>query len=347
MTARLAVAVGASAAVVACAPVIGQIRGALQAALPDQYLMLLVAVVAGAIGGGLVWAIVRIRDRRPVRYGLLAAALAGGGVYASVMATGNANVDAVERFHFVEYGVLTLLFYRAWRARRDSTVVLLPLLAAFVVGTLDEGVQWFVPLRVGEWRDVLLNLAAITCGLLFGLGLEPPISLSLTVDVTRRRALAVMMPLALLLFAVFFYAVHVGHEVRDPDIGTFHSRYRAEELLALSAERARQWQASPPTALRRYSREDQYMAEALWHVQRRNQADTPGGMWAQWKENQILEKYFSPILEYPTYNTPRGARWPDAQREQVRAAAERDARPFVSDAHPIPIYDWTAMRPRK
>jgi fumarate reductase subunit D len=340
MPARLAVATTASLIVLASAPAIGQIRGAIQAAAPDHYRLILISIVGSAVGAGVAWSLIAVRDRRLLRYGLIAAAVCVGAIYSLAMATGNANVDAVERLHFVEYGFLTLLFYRVWSSRRNLAALLLPFMAVFIVGTLDEAIQWFVPVRVGEWRDVLLNGVAIACGLLFGFGLSPPRRVSADLDTDSRRIVMRMTILTVAVFGLFFYTVHVGHEIRDPEIGVFRSRYTAGELLALQAARSQQWRRMPPAALRRYSREDQYLAEALWHLQRRNEADTEGGIWAQWKENLILEKYFAPVLELPTYATPEGARWPREQRDNASVAAAADRRLFVSDAHPFPIYAW-------
>ncbi len=350
---RLAVAVAATVAVLIAAPVVGQIRGAIQDALPGQYRAILIGVVLFAVGGGIAWAAVTIRSRRGRRYGLIALAIGIGAIYAAAMATGNANVDAVERLHFIEYGLLTLLFHRAWSSRGGPAAVLLPFTAVFIAGTLDEAIQWFVPARVGEWRDILLNGVAITCGLLFGVALEPPDGrrgrlqpapprgAGLQPD---HRLLLTLALLATLTFGVFFSTVHLGHEIRDPAIGSFRSRYDANGLLAMSADRARRWKTHPPATLRRFSREDQYLAEALWHIQRRNDVEAEGGIWATWKENLILEKYFAPVLDIPTFATPGGARWPPEQRRNVAAAAAAVAgageRTYASDAHPFPIYAW-------
>ena len=94
------------------------------------------------------------------------------------------EVNAVERVHFVEYGLIAFLFYRASLPRRsvgeggrsaDLSIMILPLLAGFMVGTLDEWLQWFIPYRVGEAHDVFLNLAALVCGLMFAVALLPPV----------------------------------------------------------------------------------------------------------------------------------------------------------------------------
>src|SRR6187402_2746770 len=171
-TRRLALAAGVSFVVLVSAPAIGQIRGAIQAAFPGQYRLILGAFVVAAIVAGVLYALVAVREGRVLRFGLIGAAIAAGALYSLVAATGNANADAVERFHFAEYGFLALLYHRAWRDRSAVEALLLAFLAVFMVGTLDEGIQWFVPIRVGEWRDVLLNSIAIICGLAFGAALQ-------------------------------------------------------------------------------------------------------------------------------------------------------------------------------
>ena len=80
------------------------------------------------------------------------------------------------------------------------------------------------------------------------------------------------------------------------------------------------------------------MSEGLWHIQARNEARSDP--LTQWKENLILERYFQPVLDFPTYNTPTGGRWPEEQRDNIRAIASGDTRPWTSRAHPYPIYAW-------
>ena len=334
---HLALAVGTSFVVLVSAPAIGQIRGAIQAAFPGQYRLILGALVLASIGAGIVYAMATVREGRVKRFGLIGTAIGAGALYSLATATGNANADAVERFHFAEYGFLALLYHRVWRDRSAAAALLLAFLAVFMVGTLDEGIQWFVPIRVGEWRDVLLNSIAITCGLAFSTALQRQ-DAQFQPDRSRRRELPVMFAATGLLLGIFFYVVHVGHDVRDQAIGSFRSRYTASELLANAADRAQRWRTEPLTTLRRYSREDQYMSEGLWHIQARNEAINDP--LTQWSENLILEKYFQPVLDFPTYNTPNGGRWPEEQRRNVGAIAAGDTRPWVSRANPYPIYAW-------
>jgi hypothetical protein len=340
MRARLLLAVTASLLVVVGAPYTGQIRGAIQDALPGQYRLIIGGIVVVAVAAAVVSALLRIRERRAMRYGLLALAVGGGALYAWAAATGNANVDVVERFHLVEYGGLTWLYYRAWRGRGDITSLVFPALAAFTVGIFDEALQWLVPARVGELDDVLLNAVSIACGLVFSLGLAPVNTVRWWPDLRGRRVLAVFASTVFVALAAFFHAVHLGHEINDPQRGDFLSRYSAEELLAASRDRAARWQSAPPRELDRTSIEDHYLAEGVWHVQRRNEVEDPQRVW---HENLILEKYFAPVLNFPTYATGAGAKWPADQRANAEARAGTDARPYRSTANPYPIYTWSPV----
>jgi hypothetical protein len=67
-----------------------------------------------------------------------------------------------EAVHFLEYGVLGILLYRALDHRvADWTVFVAATLAGTVVGTVDEIVQWLVPNRIFDFRDIVLNSGAV------------------------------------------------------------------------------------------------------------------------------------------------------------------------------------------
>jgi hypothetical protein len=335
---RLVIALLASLVITVGAPYTGQIRGAIQDALPGQYRIIIGGIVMAVVAGAVLTALLRIREQRLSRYGLLALAVGIGATYAFLTATGNANVDVVERFHLVEYGVLTWLYYRVWNIHGDLTSLVFPALAAFMVGVFDEGLQWLVPARVGELHDVLLNGVSIACGLVFSLGLEPLVGERWRPGRRGRRALALFAAAAIVMLAAFFHAVHLGYDIKDPQTGEFLSRYSANELLEASRDRAARWKVDPPRELRRTSIEDHYLAEGVWHVQRRNEVEDPQRVW---HENLILEKYFAPVLEFPTYSTGSGAKWPAEQRANAEAAAAKHAGAYRSTANPYPIYTWS------
>src|SRR5687768_15794699 len=117
MRARLLVAVALSGVVVLAAPFVGELRGAVQSAFPGQYRTIVGGTVLLAVLLAITLAVRRIRDRKLFRYGVLATAVAVAVIYATLTSSGSPDVDVVERFHFVEYGLLTLLFYRAWHGR--------------------------------------------------------------------------------------------------------------------------------------------------------------------------------------------------------------------------------------
>ena len=327
----------ASAIVIISAAYVPDLSGAIRAAFPGQYPL----VVGGLVLTGIVVAVVvvaiRIRTDRARRFGLLALGVGGAAAYFAAFRTGNVDVDVVEAFHFVEYGALAMLFYRAWRHYGDARRLVLPLLAGLAVGVLDESLQWFLASRVGEAHDVMMDFAAVTCGLLVAVALDPPPKSALAVGREAVAPVAAVAAAVFVLFAAFFNAVHVGYEIDDPEIGVFRSRYDAASLQRMAAERARTWSDGLPMASSRFAREDQYLTEALWHVRERNDAVTVGDTLTAWRENRILEKFYAPLLELPAVNAEY--RWSPEQRSLTAdAAARAHGVPYVSQAQALPIY---------
>lgn len=336
----LVTAVVTATALVMSAPFLGQLRTMLRDVLGEQFPLLMAVVVAGAASGLLLVALWRIRHHRAARYTALAAAVLLAAGYGAASRTGNADVDAVERFHFVQYAVITLLFYKAWRPSDDGSVLILPVLAAFIVSVCEEWLQWFIPARIGEIRDVLLNLVAIGCGLLFCLGLDPPVRRPLLLKPGSRRHVAGLALTALAVFGLFFHSVHLGHEIADREAGVFRSRYTAEQLAALSARRADEWRRNPPLTWSRLSREDQYFSEGVAHIQQRNRLWAEGNVLAARHENLILEKYYAPVLDTPSYLSATGHRWPAEQRAHAESRPGPGFMIYDSDALPYPILTW-------
>ncbi|RHW39428.1 VanZ family protein [Lysinibacillus yapensis] len=65
--------------------------------------------------------------------------------------------------HFVGYGLIALLFYILYRKFKFNVSMIYAVLTTFVVASLDELRQSFVPGRTGVFQDVLLDTAgAIT-----------------------------------------------------------------------------------------------------------------------------------------------------------------------------------------
>lgn len=70
-----------------------------------------------------------------------------------------------ERTHLIEYGVVAVFIYEALtertrQGRRVPVPALLAVLAASLVGVLDENIQALLPNRAYDIRDVLFNVLA-------------------------------------------------------------------------------------------------------------------------------------------------------------------------------------------
>jgi hypothetical protein len=251
------------------------------------------------------------------------------------------EANAVERFHFLQYGLITFLFYRVWRPLGDGGTILLPVLAGLIVGTVEEWFQWFIPVRVGELNDIFLNLVAIGTGLLFSSAVDPLERMPRGLNPGSRQRVARLAAVTLAVLALFIHVVHLGSWINDPEAGTFASRYTRDQLLAQQEERAVRWAATPPpTHIVRLSREDQYLTEGIQHVRERNEQWMKGNIAAAWLENRILEKYFAPVLTTATHEGPPHA-WPAEQRSDAQGrAASVVSNDYVSDAYPLRIYSW-------
>ena len=332
--ARLAAAILAAAAIILSAPFISLIRNAIRDSFPGHFVLILGAAVGGSIVVALILAAGRIKDRRALRYGGMAAAIVVGTVYSLWTSSPDPQVSAVERFHFVEYGFLTFLFYRAWRPLNDAGVLVLPALAAMLTATIEEWFQWFIPGRVGTMDDVFLNWVAIVCGLLFSIGLDPPEHAVRRIGSRSRQHIGITTSSFVIVFGMFFDSVHLGHRIRDARIGSFASLFTVAELQDQARDRAARWPTEPPIDKTRLAREDQYRTEGVQHIQERNTAWERGDIDTAWRENAILEMYYAPVLD-------TGHRWPAEQRQDAEQRVDvdgADGSVYISRAYPYDVY---------
>ena len=323
-----------SLALVLAAPFIGELRRWVAATLPGQYVWIVNGVVGLSVAALAVAALMRIREGRVWRFALLGVAALVAVVFARLTGSANPAVAAVEHFHFVQYGVITWLFYRAWRGKGDATSLVWPASAACVCGVAEEWWQWFLPARVGEWQDVMLNTVAIACGVMASVAMAPMEGPTAGRVLRGDRGALAGVLVAAVAGAAFVWTVHVGFAITDPDAGMFRSRYSAAQLHELATERTARWAITPPLVRRTLAREDQYRSEGEAHVRARNDAWEAGDVATAWGENQVLERYYAPVLDTPSHISKTGHRWhPDH-----RADAERRFRalgappPFTSTA---------------
>ncbi|MBU1693281.1 MAG: VanZ family protein [Verrucomicrobia bacterium] len=169
-----------------------------------------------------------------------------------------------EAVHFIEYGALGLLLFRAFSHRvRDPMIYLAAGWLGGLLGTVDEIIQWMTPRRVFGLRDVWLNIQAVgLIQVLLAVGLRP---VFVRGDVAARSVRVVcrlgMLHLALLALCLsntpprvdryarrwpalgglrhtFSMMAEYGYRHDEPGVGSFYSRITRDELRRLDRERA-------------------------------------------------------------------------------------------------------------
>ncbi len=318
---------------VAAAPFVSELRKALAERLGRDFLYVLTATLVVATVVILSVALRRALRRDGWRYRLgsrlsaLALAVALVALEVTYWTTGDRSADAVERVHLLEYALLAVLYQRALGARFAGLGRwVLSLEAVAFVGLADETVQWLTPVRVGDGRDLLLNVYAGLIGVVLAWALAPadarPTPGWRWGPGTGRRSgprLAALAGAVLVVAAgTFFDAVHLGHEIDDPVLGTFRSSFSPAGLARAGRERTARWAVRSPEPLRPLAVEDDFLTEAGWHAQVRNAAVDRGDLVQAWRENRILERWYRPFLELPR------RRWPAAQRAWTESRLEAE-----------------------
>ena len=71
-----------------------------------------------------------------------------------------------ERIHFLEYGILGALIFKATGKGTKQNIFAIILL--FIIAVIDELIQYILPNRVGDIRDVVMNITGGIIGLWLG-----------------------------------------------------------------------------------------------------------------------------------------------------------------------------------
>ena len=315
-----------SALIVLLAPFAGVLQQRLRTLVGEGYRSALAVIFLVALLGLLAAALVRARRRAfwP-RAGLILLAVALMTLQVAGWNRSDAAVNAVERLHFLYFGLLALCFHRHFRRRGDWSMFPLTLIAVTLVGLADESLQFVLAVRVGDGLDVALNAYAGLCGLLVAIAVMPPEIPLRALSPGSARLLAGATGALVLFLGMFVDRLHTGHEICAPDLDAcFRSAYTAAELERLARSRAESWRRRPPTRPGPLALEDHYQTEAMRHVLFRGAALRRGDLETAWRENQLLERYFAPFLAL-------GSGWTAEQRQRIEARrAESAASPYVS-----------------
>jgi len=76
-----------------------------------------------------------------------------------------------EQFHFIEYGILSALIYVALTHDvNNKSIYFFSAIIVFVFGTIDETIQWVLPNRCFDIRDLVMNgMAGVLAQLLIAM----------------------------------------------------------------------------------------------------------------------------------------------------------------------------------
>ena len=187
-----------------------------------------------------------------------------------------------EAVHYLQYGMLSLLLYRAFTHRvRDYSIYAAATIAGTIVGMVDETVQWLTPGRHFGVRDIWLNFTAVALvQAALAAGIRPKIISGWPDGASLRRlcrlgAVAVAylglchlntpdriawysarLPLPDYLDLNRSVMVEYGYMHGDAASVLFRSRLTAEELRRVDRERA----VEGARILNRYRGREQYLA---------------------------------------------------------------------------------------
>lgn len=168
-----------------------------------------------------------------------------------------------EAVHFLYYGLLGYFLLRALRFHiRDKSIYFTVFFIGSLVGMVDEIIQWILPDRFWDIRDVGLNaLACLLFLIAVWAGIRPKM-FSSKISESSVRITAIFFAVNLILFGLCFsntpqriqsYAKAIPflsflekeeamsefkHKHKDPDIGVFYSRLELEEIARIDREKA-------------------------------------------------------------------------------------------------------------
>ena len=136
--------------ILASAPVARPLQGWLRGQLGREGMMIFLGgmFLGAALVGGSLINIRKLPLRNQVSAGL---------VFLAGLAGSLALKIPEERIHLLEFGLLGILAPASLGGKNGGGNYLRALLFIFLVGLLDEGFQWLLPDRVGDWRDVFFN----------------------------------------------------------------------------------------------------------------------------------------------------------------------------------------------
>jgi VanZ family protein len=171
-----------------------------------------------------------------------------------------------EAIHFLEYGLLGFLLFKAFRHHiHDKSIYLAAFLLGSIIGIFDEILQWMITDRYWDMRDIGLNALSVgLCQIAIWRGLSPDIPktgispksikilswllatnlllLGICSSNTPNRVRSYTKSLPFLSFLNEQEPMNEHtHKHRDPEIGVFFSRLSLTELAEIDNQRAEEY----------------------------------------------------------------------------------------------------------
>jgi len=251
----------------------------------------------------------------------------------------------VEQVHFIEYGVLACFIIYALRVDwKNPGQYLNAMLLLTLVGVVDEFVQGNLTNRVGELRDVYLNILSGSLALLWFRFCLKPVEIHTDWSAVFRFALPVA-GLIILCIGIFNSRIsEFGYYIKDPQIGRFYSRFPMDRLgeKLPNPEYFRtivlpRLYAEPYSELLR-SLKRTIEGETLVHIFCRDKHLDRNEFYTAYRENQIIEKYYLP------YISGTASQWSEQKKSDVEQFCQGDfTQPYISpvSAHLITSFSET------
>lgn len=295
----------------------------------------------------------RSTERRPGGFLWIAAATT-----VLVLWTFSLRRSPEEAIHLVEYGILALLIHRAQRVTMpDALVFIAATLLGALIGTVDEVIQWFSPVRTWDWRDIVLNSGA---GAITQLALWR--SLPRPASPVTARSIRIVLRLGAALVLLFTLCLantprrvaryapllpHSDHMTKSlnpmaeygrlhviPGLGSFKSRLALEEITAEDRTRAAEVAATLDATRRSYGEfldiwpvaEDPFTYEARVHLFARDRnlgrAREQGLEDARAHEQFTVSRFENLLVEeiFPSTLEHSSYSWNPGLRRRVEAA---------------------------
>ncbi len=287
-----------------------------------------------------------------------------------------------EAIHFLEYGLLGFLLYKALLNHfHDKGIYFIAFAIGALVGIFDEFLQWMIPRRVWDFRDLGLN--ALSVGLVqiaIWKGINPKLS-GVRLNSKSFRLISYLLAIYLVLFGICFSntpgRVQIYTETLpflsflqkeepmneptykhgDPDIGVFFSRLKVEEIYKMDKERAdeysqilKEWQQKRYRDFLDYfpGYAQPFLHEMRVHIFRRNKFFGQANETKEEKirkENLFIAYKENLILEKYFGNTLQASpyKWPKGRIERIEKEINAGLfyRSPVSAASPVPLKEKT------